>query len=235
MRIAICDDDSVFADKLKSMLKETFDGMNVGVDISVYNDGAGFVAGGFGYDAVFLDIDIPGMHGFDIAEQINRDGEAFIVFVTAHDELVYSSIKFQPFRFIRKSHVASELGETAESLNRALLKRMERKRFRLQTRTKEVFLDLDHIEYIETYGHWLRVCVVGGDAPECYGSLTALEQKLAPFDFIRTHKSYLVNCKYIYSIEKGRIILDDGTEIPLSRYKVKEVRTKFGNYILSEL
>ena len=74
-----------------------------------------------------------------------------------------------------------------------------------------------------------------GEDLECYGSLSNFEKQLAPFDFIRTHKSYLVNCKYIYSIEKGQIVLDDKTEILLSRHRVNEVKNKFKNYIRSEL
>lgn len=235
MNIAICDDDGVFAEKLKQSAEKVFGGLNIKPVISVYNDGESFISDNPECSAVFLDIDMPRVNGFEIAEKINRNGEAFIIFVTSHDELVYSSIKFQPFRFIRKSHLESELFEAVSSLNRAMQKRLAGKKFKLQTKTGEVFLDVDKIEYIETYGHWLRVCVCGGEAQECYGSLKALEERLAPFDFIRTHKSYLVNCGYIRSIEKGRIILDDKTEIPLSRYKVSEVRKKFGNYILSGL
>ena len=75
----------------------------------------------------------------------------------------------------------------------------------------------------------------GGEDLECYGSLSEFEKELAPFDFIRTHKSYLVNCKYIYAIEKGHIVLDDKTEIPLSRYRAGEVREKFRSYIRGEI
>lgn len=248
MRIAICDDDADFTKTLKSLLEKGFDKLNIVPVVSVYNDGAAFIqdngkqaghdsatSDSSGYDAVFLDVDMPVINGFDIAGQINRMGETRIVFVTMHDELVYSSIKFQPFRFIRKSHLESELPEVLDALDRAVLKHNAGKRFKFQTKTGEVFLDINNIEYIEIYGHWLHVCVDGGEDIECYGSLSEFEEQLAPFDFIRTHKSYLVNCKYIYSIEKNRIILDDKTEIFLSRYRANEVRNKFKDYIRSEL
>lgn len=74
-----------------------------------------------------------------------------------------------------------------------------------------------------------------GEDLQCYGSLTDFEQKLAPFGFIRVHKSYLVNCRYIYAVGKRQVILDDKTEILLSRYRVNEVKNKLRNFIRSEL
>lgn len=235
MRIAICDDDADFADNLRALMEKELAALHVTPVISVYNDGKIFIADRPECDAVFLDIDMPAVNGFDIAEQINRMGETLIVFVTMHDELVYSSIKFQPFRFIRKSHLAGELPEVLSALNKTMYKRNAGRKFEFQTKAGTVFLDVSSIEYIEIYGHWLHVCVDGGEDLECYGSLSEFEKELAPFDFIRTHKSYLVNCKYIYAIEKGHIVLDDKTEILLSRYRAGEVRDKFRSYIRSEL
>ena len=235
MRIAICDDDADFTDNLKTLLEKELAMLHNSPVISVYNDGEGFIADKPECDAVFLDIDMPGVSGFDIAEQINRMGETLIIFVTMHDELVYSSIKFRPFRFIRKSHLADELPEVLNALNKAIDKRNAGRKFEFQTKTGSVFLDINSIEYIEIYGHWLHVCVDGGEDLECYGSLLEFEKELAPFDFIRTHKSYLVNCKYIYAIEKGQIILDDKTEILLSRYRAGEVRDKFRSYMRGEI
>ncbi len=231
MQIAICDDDIEFAEKLKVLVENGLKARNVRPVISVFHDGTALVSGSQQYDAVFLDIDMPGMSGFDIAGQINGLEETLIVFVTLHDELVYSSIKFRPFRFIRKTHLENEISEVLSALEKTISKRNAGKRFPFQTKTGEVFLDVSNIEYIEVYGHWLHVCVEGSEDLECYGSLSDLEKQLVPFDFIRVHKSYLVNCRYIYSIEKGQVILDDKTEILLSRYRLDEVRNKFRNYI----
>lgn len=231
MQIAICDDDIDFAEKLKVLVENSLGLRNVRPVISVFDDGAILIASNQQYDVVFLDIDMPSMSGFDIAGQINDMEETLIVFVTLHDELVYSSIKFRPFRFIRKSHLENELSEVLSALERAISKRNAGKKFPLQTTKGEIFLDVSKIEYIEIYGHWLHVCVDGDEDLKCYGSLSDLEKRLAPFDFIRVHKSYLVNCRYIYAIEKEQVILDDKTEILLSRYRVNEVRNKVRNYI----
>lgn len=234
MRIAICDDDADFAGKLKRLVERELIKLHTEPDILIYHDGGVLLAEHPACDAVFLDIDMPDVGGFDIAGESGLLGDALIVFVSRHDELVYSSLQFRPFRFIRKSHLESELPESIDSLKRVVCKRNAGKKFRFLARTGEVFLDLREVAYIEIYGHWLHVCVAGGGNIECYGSLSELERQLEPFGFLRTHKSYLVNCRYIYSIEKRQIILDDQTVILLSRYKADEVREKFRNYMRSQ-
>lgn len=237
MRIAICDDDIAFTERMRILVQNGLTGYGEETDLSIYREGESLCdcVSDAGYDAVFLDIDMPRMSGFDVAEQMNRKGKTFIIFVTMHDELVYSSIRFQPFRFIRKSHLEEELPEVLQDLYCAVCKRRAGRKFAFQTKEGTVYLDVDSIPYIEIYGHWIHVRMEDGRKVECYGSLLKLEKELAPFAFIRTHKSFLVNCRYLYAIEKGQCVLDDGTKILLSRYRAEEVRARFRDYLRSEL
>lgn len=235
IRIAVCDDDKVFSERIKRLIEQYFTEQSTETDIAVFISGAEFLSDNTDYNAVFLDIDMPDISGFDIAEQISGKSSTLIVFVTTHDELVYSSLKFRPFRFIRKAYLEEELSETMEAVNKEILKLGSNKKFMLQTKNGEVLLDVNNIEYIEIYTHSIQVHTADGEILECYGSLSALEKQLGDFDFVRTHKSYLVNCKYIFSIEKNRIILDDKTEIPLSRYKADFVKSKFKNHLRSTI
>lgn len=233
IRAAICDDEKEMLDSLREHIQNEAGIQNIEISAEEFLDGGKLLKSHNenAFDVVFLDIDMPKISGFEVAENINT----LIVFVTSHDELVYSSLKFRPFRFIRKTHLKNELPETLSAVNVELSKRGAGRKFPMKTKTGEVFLDTGDIEYIEIYGHWLRVSVFGSDALECYGSLSTLEEQLAKFDFVRVHKSYLVNLKYIYSIKKSFIILDDKTAIPLSRYKAADVKEKFRDYLRSAL
>lgn len=231
IRIAVCDDDREFSARLKLLINKYYFEEKVEFYAAVFNSGMDLLFGKKDYNAVFLDIDMPNIGGFEIAEKLSSD--ILIVFVTAHDELVYSSLKFRPFRFIRKGHLENELPEVLADLKKVIFKNNAKKKFILQTKSGEAVLNIDDIEYIEIYGHQIRIIVAGADPLECYGSLSVLEKQLSDFNFVRTHKSYLVNCKYIFSIEKNRIILDSKTEIPLSRQRVDIVKSKFKNHIWS--
>lgn len=237
IRAAICDDEPTMLDYLHEHISKEFERQGTDIQIDKYTSGNEFLNSHKTkpYDVVFLDIDMPEISGFEIAGQINDISNALIVFVTLHDELVYSSLKFRPFRFIRKPHLENELPETLESITSEMTKRNSGNKFSFQTRSGETFVDLSSVVYIEIYGHWLRVCRKDGEPLECYGSLSNFEKQLEEYDFVRTHKSFLVNSKYIFSIEKNQVVLDDKTVIPLSRYKVDTVKTKFKKMIRSTL
>ena len=58
-----------------------------------------------------------------------------------------------------------------------------------------------------------------------------MEKRLEPYQFLRIHKSYLVNYRYIYSLQNKTVTLEDGTVLPISRYRFLEVQSKFKEYI----
>lgn len=233
LRIAVCDDNETMLRSLTDKISETYKQNSMTFEIRSFISGEIFLNSHkeHPFDVVFLDIDMPTISGFDIAEQVNNADETLIVFVTSHDELVYSSIKFRPFRFIRKSYLETELNEVLADVNAELLKRNAARKFMFQAKSGEVFVDLSLVEYIEIYSHWLIVHLKDNECLECYGSLSNMEHELSNYDFVRTHKSYIVNCKYIYSIEKNQIVLDDKTVIPVSRYKVESVKQKFRSFL----
>lgn len=237
MRAAICDDESTMLDYLYEHISKEFKQQNADAQIEKFISGKDFLSSHKSkpYDVAFLDIDMPEINGFEIAEQINNIAETLIVFVTLHDELVFSSLKFRPFRFIRKEYLDKELPETLESIIIEIAKKKSGVKFALQTKSGETSVNLNNIIYIEIYGHWLRVCLKNGETLECYGSLSNFEKQLDEYDFVRTHKSFLINSKYIFSIEKNQVVLDDKTVIPLSRYKVDAVKDKFKKLIRSTL
>ena len=233
IRAAICDDEPTILDYLHEHISKEFKRQGADIQIDKFTSGKDFLNAHKAepFDVVFLDIDMPEINGFDVAEKISSE-HTLIIFVTTHDELVFSSLKFQPFRFIRKSFLEDELREVADDVNEVLSKRSAGKKFKLQTRAHDVYVDVEQIIYIEIYGHWLHV-YTNDEVLECYGILSDYESRLEPFDFVRTHKSYLVNCRYIRSVEKEQVVLDDKTSIPLSRRRINDVNDKFTKYLRS--
>lgn len=229
IKIAVCDDETEAAARLRGKILS--DPSAIDIDVAVFGAGSALLEAHKAqpFDAVFLDIDMPEPDGFETAEAIGGE-RTLIVFVTDHDELVYSSLRFRPFRFVRKTHLDSELPEVLAALMKELSRLCAGRKFPFRTLNGEIFLDIADIQYIEIYGHTLRIhgrVHADGDIVECSGSLSELENRLAGFDFVRTHKSYLVNCRYIYAIRSRQVILDDKTAVPLSRYKADAVREKF--------
>ncbi len=227
IRIAVCDDDEVFLNFFKLRLETELKTAKLDSLVVTFNNGDIFLEQLSEFDAVFLDIDMPSPDGMKLAEDINKIHPMPILFLTAYDELVYSSLRLQPFRFIRKSHMDAELEEAVCALDAHLARRGARALIYFRTPKGEITLPSGNIVYAEIYGHWIKVHTNNGDVFECYGSLNDFERQWENFDFVRCHKSYLVNCQYIYSICKKDLTLDNGERIYLSKHRIHAVKQKF--------
>lgn len=227
MHIAVCDDESIFLKSFQYKLEKQLKEMKMEAIVKSYSSGKAFLKELSDFDAVFLDIDMPETDGMEIAVYVNQNHPMPILFLTAHNELVYSSIQFHPFRFIRKEYVDSELEEALYALGEHIRIQYQNYAVCLHTPEGNITLSVRNITFAEIYGHWIKIHTTDGKHFECYGSLSAYEKEWEKYGFVRTHKSYLVNCRYIYSIQKNTVILDSGENILLSRSKARAVREKF--------
>lgn len=226
IHIAICDDDPIFMELFQSVLEEQLKGEDMEYRISGYSTGEELLKEIANFDAVFLDIDMPGLDGMQIAKYINENHPVPILFLTAYDDLVYSSIQFQPFRFLRKDYIDYELEEAVRSLNKYIILKFQNYSICLHTLTGDILLSIKDIRYAEIYDHLVKIHTLE-EVFDCHGKLSEYEEQWKQYGFIRTHKSYLVNGRHIYSIRENTVTLDNGIEISLSRRRKKEVRRKF--------
>lgn len=238
IKIAVCDDDIIMTEFIgEAVLSEYFKYDNEVIVDNVDNHAILQITNNH-YDIIFLDIDMPDISGFDIAEKLNSNsGDTLIIFVTSHDELVYSSIKFKPFRFIRKTYLESELPEAAAASVAAIHNIRNSEKLIFRTKNGEVITPLKKIVFLEIYDHNILVHTDDNKIIQCTGNLSAYEQqlseisKLSGCEFIRPHKSYLVNCIFIDNVSTNEILLDSGINIPLSRYKAKDIKSQYLNYL----
>jgi DNA-binding LytR/AlgR family response regulator len=227
IHIAICDDEPIFLKLFQNILKEQLKILNIEYAITCYSNGWEFLKEIVCFDAVFLDIDMPEMNGMEVAMYVNQKHPIPILFLTSHDELVYSSIQFQPFRFIRKDYIDSELEEAVRALNEHIRIQSQNHSVYLHTSKGYIMISIKDIQYAEIYDHLIKIHTTEDEVYKCYGKLSDYEKQWERFGFIRTHKSYLVNGWYIYSIRENTVILDGGKEILLSRRRATAVREKF--------
>lgn len=222
MKIAICDDDYRFSEILKEKIESIFTAEDLKYDVSIYNSGADLINFVNQYDLIFLDVEMPNITGEKIAYHIiTTKCKTLVVFVTNHDDFVSTSFKYKPFGFIRKDKLNVELKETVANLKEYLSDNTSLFLFDYQGKTMSV--KFHEIVYIEVFGHYTTMHTVTQEF-EILKTLSAIEKQLQHKGFVRTHKSFLVNCNYIFSVEKNCVILNTGQEIPLSRHRINDVK-----------
>ena len=122
VKFAVCDDEPEVLNHISDKLREYYPEK---CEIKKYGDGESLLADCRKqlFDALFLDIDMPGLDGMELAKRIREHNECIkIIFVTNKDNLVYSSLKYVPFRFIRKTHFEEEFSEASVALQDSIVR-----------------------------------------------------------------------------------------------------------------
>lgn len=84
-------------------------------NVKCFNDGINHIEELLNCDIVFLDIEMPGMNGLELAEEMRKykNGQELplVVFVTSRDNYVFTALSYYPFSFLRKSCVSDEIAK----------------------------------------------------------------------------------------------------------------------------
>ncbi|MCX4357836.1 MAG: LytTR family DNA-binding domain-containing protein [Oscillospiraceae bacterium] len=223
VKFAVCDDDKKMHDSISDKLREYYPDE---CEIKTYTDGARLLSEcrWSCFDALFLDIDMPESNGMEIAENIREiDRRVKIIFVSDKNKLAYKGYLYNAFRFVRKSNLEQDLCEAVKGLNESFSTQSDYLVFK--TSRGEAVRSVEDIKYFEIKTHFINVVCNDGDI-RIYGTLREYEEQIGNNGFIRIHKSYLVNFRYIRSVEKNIVFLSCGKELPLSRYRANETKMK---------
>lgn len=190
-------------------------------------------------DIVFLDIDMPEMNGFDIAKILNNiRPDITIIFVSSFDNFVFESFEYHPFRFVRKSN----LKEDMDSALNAYQREIERKKdvYFFKTNEAERSVKTSDIMYFESMGHDIFIYTVDGNFKikrERDRNMTVkfITEKFENKGFIRVHKSFLVNYRYIHTINYSNIILKNNLKININPRKANDIKKIYQKFVMNEV
>lgn len=242
---AVVDDDDVFREKFLQQLKELFIITKLKVELIPFPSAESFLEEyrKSPFDVVFLDIDMPGMSGIELASEVRkRDMETALIFVSAHEHFVFESIHYAPFRFIRKGELDADVQEAVDAYSRMMKNKHRFVTIELHTGVKNM-INLSRIVYFYTIRHSIYLYDSDHQSIELaprYYNMSVLEEMLCEHGYIRTHKSYLLNFRYIYLIQSDKILLtEEGSvkehdTIPLSRRRTHDVKETYRLLIRGE-
>ena len=236
MRIAICDDEAEFAEGLLRMLETEFDTRAVKCQFVTVSSGDALLmeCSRNKIDAVFLDIMMPQIDGFKIAEKLrNIRKDIMIVFVSNKENTVFSSYKYNPIWFVPKGHLQF-IGQVVDKILNNMREKAESSshiQIKLGSLVDEV--NIQKIKYFKTEGHYINYYINDSKSDSFRCKLSDVEMQLDKLWFVRTHKRYLVNLKQIHSIKNSNAIFLDKDTVPVSRSQLSIVKEKFQNYLRS--
>lgn len=225
MRIAICDDEKIMIDCIRSRLIQH----NPSWEIDQYLSGKQLLGTEKEYDLIFLDIEMPDMNGMEVAMELrNREFDGHLVFLTSHSEFMPTAFKVKAFRFLKKPIEDVAFEETLIESEKEIYRN---KKIIINTSESTKVVKLKDIICLEivrnsTYMHTKDGQIV------TRRTLREWMEILGDEYFLQVHKSYVVALRYIDTINTNVITMKDmDMKIPISRRKSKEVRNAFFSFI----
>lgn len=233
LRVALCDDETIILPYLSEQISSVFERFEIETEITSYSSSLELkrsLSEKNKYDIFFLDIDMKEMDGFKLASFIEeRFEDSILIFISSKEEYVFSSFRHRPFSFIRKEKLKSDLEITIYDLQKKIninkrpsticLTDEQNRNYKFRTQDVIYIQAQDKYIYIKkTFGEQL-----------IRSSLSAAEKSLQNTCFMRVHKSYLINLHMVYAIFYNKVVLDDGTTLPVGRSKVQLLKQRFCN------
>lgn len=234
INIAICDDENIALEKIKNAVLDIANARNVKVDIFTYSDAERAVdvlcSKEEHFDVLLLDIDMPKLSGLEVAKIVRKHRENLIlIFISAHEQYVFESIEYSPFRYIRKNKVSEELPLAMK----AVFTRLENEKDRniiVKTDDGERILYYSQIMYYEIENRRLNIHLSNGKILLIWKTIKELIEEMNDENFIKLHSGCVVNVKYISGFSNYDVTLDNAERLIVSRRRIKDVKEKLLKY-----
>ena len=174
-------------------------------------------------DAIFCDINMPDLNGMDFVKSLQAP--PLIVFTTAYSEYAVEGFKvnavdylLKPFGLDDFRRAANRIKERQESVSTNIqhpTPNTQPATLFVKTDYRMVKINIPDIRYIEGMSEYLKIYLEGEDKPIItLLSMKKIESRL-PENFMRIHRSYIVNLHKIQEVNKNRIIMDAETYLPV--------------------
>lgn len=220
MRIGICDDNTNDRQLMEDICLKVVENLSIDCEVVVFDEGMKLLGYENDLDVLILDIEMPEISGLEVKQRLRDLGkDCIIIFVTNHEELVFSAFGVNVHGFVRKQYLTMQLGNmltsAIEILNMFVI--------------LEDNLDSREIKYMKSLRVYTELFLANGEKKVTRISIKKYEEILAKVGFVRIHKSYLVNLKWADKITEKEVFI--GTEIlPIATRLQKKVNLKFQEF-----
>lgn len=230
MNIAICDDSELDALEAKKVIRNTLNNLNKEAEIEYYLNAEDIqnklLKRKEPLDLLILDIDMPEISGLDLAEKLRANNlKLLIIFLSNHEEFVFKAIEFQPFRYIRKIKLETEMPIAIQSAVKVIAANSDLQ-ITLETDDGNIRIMMSEIMYYETEKRKVAVILKNGKKLIVTKNITEMQEYIQNEKFIMIHRSCVVNVDHVHNIHDYAVILDNNETLIVSRPRYKAVKQK---------
>ncbi len=234
--IFLCDDNPQMINQYSNLIKKSAHKNRVTISLSIFESGEALIfhlsEAPNQADIIYLDILMGALNGMDTARRLRELGcSSEIIFLTTSEDYVFEAFDISPVQYLIKDSTSAERFE--EILLRAvsLAEGKKTEMFVCESGSTRKVIPIKDISYFEIYKRLVRIHNKGGENIEYYGTMEQLEKQMLGKDFVRVHRSYMVNLQYIAKFQRPNLVLKTGEVIPIGVTYTKLVDQAFSDYI----
>lgn len=232
MKILIVEDEALVAQRIKRFTEQIMGNKLSSIIVKTTLESAEIHISENPIDLLLLDLNLSGKNGFEILQKVTAESFHTII-ISANIDKALEAFEYGVLDFVGKPFTVERLRKAFDRYNNVdKLSAYPTKYLSVKKGDKLLLIDITKIEYIKGSGVYAEIYTTDGDSLLHNKSLNNLDTIL-PSNFIRIHKSYLVNINYASHITNhgaGKYVLamNNNTQVPVSRNKYKEIKNLLG-------
>jgi two-component system LytT family response regulator len=237
IRAVVADDEVLARQKLRQLLRDDRDIEIVGESATALETIE--LVRAASPELLFLDIHMPGMDGFDVVGALANQKDApvpRVIFTTAYDQYAVRAFEVNAVDYLLKPFTPERLRSAVQRVREQSVARQPEpvsgngnttsvniytNRIIFKSRGRILFLPVSDIRWIGAEGNYVRLCTAS-ETHLLRETMAHLEERLDPRGFLRVHRSFIVNLKYVKEVRRETngdsvVIMDSGHKVALGR------------------
>ncbi|MDK8189631.1 LytTR family DNA-binding domain-containing protein [Paenibacillus sp. UMB7766-LJ446] len=242
--VAICDDEEKQRELVKMMLISLSLKTNIDFQVTLFTSGEQLVSHyknvGDTFHILIMDVEMSGMNGIQTAKEIRNMKylDVQIMFLTSYPEYMVESFDVVTFQYLIKP-IKPQIFEEKMIKLCQYFKALDKKYVLIKSDYEELLLKYDDILWIEvmkslTVKNKLKF-VTQENSHESKGILSSYAAALKEHGFLQIHRSIMINLLHVQKFVGTRVVMLNGTELPIGRSKVKEVKDAYTKYMIMRI
>ncbi len=253
-KVIIVDDEINCVEVLEILIRQNFEDLLIVEKFTSSKKALEFLQSN-SVDLIFLDIQMPFLTGIDLLHKLEKHN-FHVVFTTAFDHYAINAIKLSALDYLLKP-IDEELLSNAVNKFRKLKGQVDIQsqlvnllqqynltsqpsaaasvtgnKIAVSFQDKILFYDPNEILFCQSNDNYTTIQMRNGEKVIASKTIRHFEDILTPLGFIRPHQSFVINAKHIEQYSKkdgGYLVMEDGTNIPVSRHRKEEILMMFKN------
>jgi two-component system LytT family response regulator len=238
--VLIVDDEPLARRRIRALLKKSEPALSI---VGESGDGLQAVQAIIKLkpDLVFLDIQMPGMNGFEVLQAVGPENMPEVIFVTAYDKYAIKAFEVDAVDYLLKPFDSERFQQALERglggksqkrdiksasgvevlLNRLLDEKRISRRILIKSSDRIAIIRADQIDWVESAGNYVKIHV-GKETHMLRETISNMEKRLDPLLFARTQRQAIINLEKVKELLPGfhgdyTVVLNNGTRLNLSR------------------